>query len=79
MKWSKVAGASGYTVYVSKSATKGFKKVKTLGKNAKSVTFNKIGKSKMNKNTTYYVKVVANVKDGKKTVGNDAQRIHRTY
>nr|MBP3598801.1 fibronectin type III domain-containing protein [Eubacterium sp.] len=79
MKWKKVTGAKGYTVYISKSSNGGFKKVKSLGKNKKSITITKMGKKKLSKYTKYYIKVVAKVKDGKKTVKNDAQAIQSTY
>lgn len=75
MKWGKVAGASGYTVYVSKNSEKGFKKVKSLGAKANKIEFKGAGKLKLKKGQTYYVKLVAKVKDGKRTVKNDAQRV----
>lgn len=79
LKWGKVTGASGYTVYMSTSRDGKYKKVKSLGKKAKSVTLTKYGKSKLNKNKTYYIKVVAKVKDGKKTIKNDTQLINYNY
>lgn len=78
MKWSKVKGAKGYTVYISERSDRGFKKVKSLGKNKKSITIKKIGKKKLSKYTRYYVKVVAKVKSGKKVLKNDAQSIQHT-
>lgn len=78
MKWSKVAGATSYTVSMSTSQNGKYKKVKTLGKNAKSIKITKFGKSKLNRYKTYYLKVTANVKSGKKTLKNDAQTINRT-
>ncbi len=79
LNWGKVTGASGYTVYMSTSRNGKYKKVKSLGKNAKSVTLSKYGKSKLNKSKTYYIKVVAKVKDGKKTIKNDTQLINYNY
>lgn len=79
MKWGKVAGASGYTVYVSKNSKKGFKKVKSLGAKAKKIEFKGSGKLKLKKGQTYYVKLVAKIKDGGKTVSNDAQRVFIAY
>lgn len=79
MKWGKVAGASGYTVYVSKNSKKGFKKVKSLGAKAKKIEFKGTGKLKLKKGQTYYVKLVAKIKDGGKTVSNDAQRVFIAY
>lgn len=78
MKWSKVAGATSYTVSMSTSQNGKYKKVKTLGKNARSIKITKFGKSKLNRYKTYYLKVTANVKSGKKTLKNDAQTINRT-
>lgn len=79
LNWGKVTGASGYTIYMSTSKDGKYKKVKSLGKNAKSVTLSKYGKSRLNKSKTYYVKVVAKVKDGKKTIKNDTQLTNFTY
>lgn len=78
MKWSKVVGATSYTVSMSTSQNGKYKKVKTLGKNAKSIKITKFGKSKLSRYKTYYIKVTANVKSGKKTLKNDAQTINRT-
>lgn len=75
LSWKKIAGASGYTVYMSTSQYGKYKKVKTLGKNAKGITIKKFGKSKLKKAITYYVKVVPKVKDGKKLITNDTQII----
>lgn len=79
LNWGKVTGASGYTVYMSTSRDGKYKKVKSLGKNAKSVKLSKFGKGKLNKSKTYYIKVVAKVKDGKKTIKNDTQLINYNY
>ena len=56
-----------------------YKTVKNLSKKAKSVTLTKYGKKKLNKYKTYYIKVVAKIKDGKKTVSNDAQMLNYNY
>ena len=56
-----------------------YKKVKTLGKKAKGVTLTKFGKKKLNKYKTYYIKVTAKIKVGKKTVANDAQIVNYNY
>lgn len=79
MKWSKVAGATGYTVSMSTSKDGKYTKVKSLGKKAKSVTITKFGKNKLSRYKTYYLKITANVKSGKKTVKNDAQIINYNY
>ncbi|MCM1245933.1 MAG: fibronectin type III domain-containing protein [Roseburia sp.] len=79
LNWGKVTGASGYTIYMSTSRDGKYKKVKSLGKNAKSVTLKKYGKSRLLKTKTYYIKVVPKVKDGKKTIKNDTQVINYAY
>ena len=55
LKWNKVAGATGYTVYYSTKKDSGFKAVKATTKTSRTVKKLKSGK-------TYYVKVVANKK-----------------
>lgn len=78
--WGKVSGATGYTVYMSTNKDGKYKKVKSLGKNAKGVTLTKYGKSKLSRYKTYYVKIVPKYKDGKKTVTtNDAQIVYYNY
>ena len=55
--WKPVMGADGYTVYISKKANSGFKKVKvTTGKKA---VVKKYGKKKLKAGKTYYFKVQA--------------------
>lgn len=74
--WAKVAGAKGYKVYISTTKEGKYKLAKKLGKNSKSTTITKYGRSRLNRFTTYYVKIVAQVKAGKKTVTNDAQYVY---
>lgn len=74
IKWNKVKGATGYTVYVSTSKDAGYKKVKTVSSKKNSISLSKIKKKKIKKKKTYYVYVVANKKVGKTTYksgGND--------
>lgn len=71
LSWKKVTNANSYTVYVSTKEKGGYKKVKTLSKKSTSLTIRKYGKKKINKKKTYYVKVVANLKDGAKSVKSD--------
>lgn len=73
MNWSKVDGATGYTVYASTKQDGKYTKVKSLGKKSRSITITKIGKKKIKSNKVYFVRVVPKVKDGKKTITNDAQ------
>ena len=79
LHWAKVSGTKGYNVLMSTSRDGKYKKVKSLSKKAKSVTLTKFGKKKLNKYKTYYIKVVAKIKVGKKTVSNDAQLINYNY
>lgn len=67
VKWDRVTGATGYDVYASTNPKKGYKKVKSVGKNATSATAAKIGKAKFNAKKTYYVYVVTKKKAGKTT------------
>ncbi len=71
LSWNKVPIAKSYTVYISTKEKSGYKKVKTLSKKSTSLTIRKCGKKKINKKKIYYVKVVANLKDGAKSVKND--------
>lgn len=65
--WNKVKGATSYTVYASTKEKSGYKKVKTVSSSKTSLSFKKIGKTKINAKKTYYVYVVANKKVGKTT------------
>lgn len=79
MSWNKVANAKSYTVSISTKEKGGYKKVKTLSSKSTSLTIRKCGKSKIKKNRTYYVKVVANLKDGKKSVKSDTYYVGKAY
>lgn len=68
LKWKKITGACGYKVYISTKSGKGYKKVKTCGKNSKGCTITKCGKKKLSKKKTYYVRVEYLRKVGKKKV-----------
>lgn len=68
VKWSKVSGAKSYTIYISTNKSKSFKKVKTVKAKTRKITIKKCGKKKLKKGTTYWVRIVPNVKSGKKTV-----------
>ena len=68
LSWNKVSGATNYTVYVSTSPNKGYKKVATTTKT--KYTIKKVNGKKTNSTTKYYVYVVANKKaSGNTTVG----------
>lgn len=79
LHWAKVSGAKGYNISMSSAKDGKYKKVKTLSKKAKGVTLTKFGKKKLNKYKTYYIKVTAKIKVGKKTVANDAQIVNYNY
>lgn len=66
VKWKKVSGATGYTVYVSTKPKSGYKKVKTVGKNTSSVTISKFKGKKFSPKKKYYLYVVTNKKVGKR-------------
>ena len=67
VKWSKVAPATGYDIYVATSRNGKYKKVKSVSKKTTSTTVSKINKKKFNKNKTYYVYVVSKKKVKKVT------------
>lgn len=66
VKWKKVSGATGYTVYVSTKPKSGYKKVKSVGKNTSSVTVTKLKGKKISSKKKYYVYVATTKKVGKK-------------
>lgn len=59
VKWTKVKGATNYTVYISKSKDSGYKKVATTTKTSQVVA--KYKDKSLKKDGMYYVKVVANL------------------
>lgn len=70
IKWSKITGASGYQVYVSTSQKGKYKKLKTLSAKKTSYSFTKIGKKKISKSKTYYIRLKYLTKVGKKNVAS---------
>ncbi len=68
LKWKKISGASGYSVYISTKSGSGFKKVKTLSSKKTKYTITKCGKKKLKKGKTYYVQLRYQTKVGKKKV-----------
>ena len=67
LKWNKIAGVTGYDIYVSTKKNSGYKKVKSVGKNTTSTSVAKFNKKSFNSKKTYYVSVVAKKKVGKVT------------
>ena len=74
VKWGKVSGATGYEIYVSTNPKKGYKKVKTVGKNASSATISKFKKKKFSAKKSYYVYVLT-----VKKVGSNKNTSGRVY
>ncbi len=68
ISWKKMSGAKNYTVYMAQGTYGKFKKVGTTSKT--SYTVSKFNGSKFSSGT-YYYKVVASKKNGKKTVKSD--------
>lgn len=64
VSWDKIQGADRYVVYMSTKKDSVFKKVATTKNTSKVIS--KIGKSKLKSGKTYYVRVVAQNKVGKK-------------
>jgi len=67
LKWGKLKGMTGFDIYVSTKRDSGYKKVKSVGKNATSTTISKFNKKSFNSKKTYYVYVVSKKKVGKTT------------
>ena len=65
-QWGKVGGASGYDVYISTKPRKGYKKVKSVGKNTTKLTISKFKGKKINPKKTYYIYVETKKKNGSK-------------
>lgn len=67
VSWNKAKGVTGYYVYYSTKKNSGFKKVTVKGANKKSTTINNLTLG-----ATYYFKVKAYAKAGKKTLVSDS-------
>ena len=67
VSWSKIAGATGYSVMVSTKSNGGFKKLKTVSSKKNKVTIKKFGKKKFKKGKVYYIYIMTNKKVGKVT------------
>lgn len=77
MTWKKVSGAKNYTVYMSTSKNSGYKKIATTKK--ASYTAKKFKKKKLSRKKIYYVYVVANRKEGKKTYKSPAIKCYYLF
>jgi hypothetical protein len=71
VSWSKASGATSYTVYVSTKSDTGYKKVGTVSAKKRSIVISKYKNKSLKKGTKYYVRVVSNVKVGKKTYSTE--------
>ena len=67
VKWGKVAGATGYDVYVSTKKQSGYKKVASVSSKKTSVTISKLSGKKFSSKKTYYVYIATKKKAGKNT------------
>ncbi len=65
VRWGKIGGATGYDIYVSTMKTKGYKKVKSVGKTTSKVTIPKFKGKAFNPKKKYYVYVETKKKSGK--------------
>lgn len=77
ISWTKMKGATNYSIYMSTSQKTGYKKVVTTKKN--TYTVSKFRKKKLTTKKTYYVYVVANKKVGKKTYKSGKQYCYYLY
>ncbi|MCR5629886.1 hypothetical protein [Eubacterium sp.] len=66
--WNIIKGAVKYEVYMSTAYKTGFKKVKTVKKNKNTFTITKFRKKKIKRGRTYYVRVCAVTKVGKRVI-----------
>ncbi len=64
ISWGKIAGVTGYKVYVSTKEKSGYKRVKTVSKKKKSISIKKFKGARISKYKSYYVYVVAQKKVG---------------
>ncbi len=74
VSWAPVSNASSYDVMVSTKPNGGYKKVKTVNAKKKSLILSKVAKKALKFGKTYYVRVVAKAKIGKKTVSSEVSR-----
>lgn len=71
VKFGTIKGASGYKVYISKSPSSGYKKVKTVSANKKKLVIHKAGRKKISKKKHYYVRVEYLIKAGGRQYTSD--------
>lgn len=74
--WGKIDGVTGYDVYASYKAKKGYKKIKSVGKKTKSVSIKKLKGKKISPKKTYHVYIVAKKKVGKTTYTSGKHYTH---
>ena len=71
LSWKKVSGSGRFKIQVSTKKNSGYKTFATLKSSAKKATVTKCGKTKFKKGKTYYVRVIPEVKSGKKYIASD--------
>lgn len=59
VSWGKVAGATGYTVYISEKRNSDYRKASTVNAAKRNLKIKKFNKKKLVKGKTYYIRVVA--------------------
>ena len=74
VSWGKVAGATGYDVYVSTKPKTGYKKVKSVGKNVSSLSITKLKGKSISSKKKYFVYV-----ETKKKVNGQVNKSGRLY
>ena len=79
LKWSKVKGATSYTILVSTKKNKGYKVAKTVSAKKTKATIKKMGKKKLKSNKYYYVYVRPNKKVNGKNVYSTFSNAYITY
>ena len=81
IKLPKTKGIKGYIISVSKNRDTGYKKtttVSTTGKK-KTVTIRKMGKKKLKSRTSYYIRVIPRIKNGKKVAKSEFYSYRSMY
>lgn len=64
---------------ISTSKESGFKTVKSTKAKTTALTIKKCGKSKIKKHKTYYIRILASTKSGKKTYKSDLINTYEFY
>jgi len=79
VRWNKIAGVTGYDIYVSTKRDSGYKKVASVGRNTTRTNISRFNKKKFSKNKGYYVYVEAKKKVGKTTYKSNSRNTWWVY